>query len=54
MEKVVVEMSLDDPKKGSVLYKAAGTSPAARNIYVMKDALGYPYPDRIKVTIEEV
>ncbi len=54
MERVVVEMKLDDPKKGSVLYKSEDPEPAARNIYVMKQALGFPYPNKIRVTIEEV
>lgn len=55
MNKATVILSNPEEKKHSVLYKAdAGqVNPAITSAYVMKSALGTPFPAKIKVSIEE-
>lgn len=54
MEKQVVVFDKMEGKKNSCCYKTTQDDPAITSVYVMKYALGQPYPKKIKVTIEEV
>jgi hypothetical protein len=54
METQVVIFDKMEGKKNSCCYKTTQDDPAITSVYVMKYALGQPYPKKIKVTIEEV
>jgi hypothetical protein len=54
MEKQTVIFDKVEPKKNSLCFKTTQEDPAITSVYVMKYALGKPFPAKIKVTIEEV
>lgn len=41
-----------DEKKHSVVYKSSAPDAIAPSVYVLKSALGSPYPPKIKLTLE--
>ena len=55
MNKATVILANPEEKKHSVLYKAAEgqQNPAVTSAYVMKTALGTPFPAKLKLTLEE-
>jgi hypothetical protein len=54
MEKIVVVFDEADPKKHSIRYNAKGGDAAIESIYVKRSHLPKDYPQKIKITIEEV
>lgn len=54
MKEQVVVFDKCEPKKHSICYKTTQTDPAVTSIYVMKYALGQPFPQKIKLVIKEV
>ena len=53
MEKQTVIFDKVEPKKNSLCFKTTQEDPAITSVYVMKYALGKPFPQKIKITIEE-
>ena len=52
--RIAVTLDFERETKRTCLYKAVNSNSPVPNIYIMKDALGDVYPDRIEVTIEAV